>query len=291
MPVASLVRWLLEEKISFCLHEGVARGLMDRRLLSEATCAAHSVADLAAGADVILSFGGDGTLLNSAHEVGTRGTPILGVNIGRLGFLAEVEEGHLRETIRRLERGEYRIEERMVLSIEAADGTELETDWALNEVVIERAGASKMISVDVTVDGVYLNNYWADGLIIATPTGSTAYSLSTGGPIMAPGCGAVILTPIAPHTLTVRPIVLQDSVRIEARVSTGGEPFVVSADGISSPIERDGVDLHIRRAEHTVNLVKLPEQHYFHTIRTKLMWGARHGIDSVEPSDSDTGRT
>jgi len=275
-PVASLSAWMLDQGIEFCLHESVAAGLIRRALLDATICSQRSERDLAGSVDVVLSFGGDGTLLNTAHEVGERGTPILGVNIGRLGFLAEIEEAGLQDSIRRLEAGDYRIEPRMVLSAEAR-GADLAANWALNEFVLERAGSSKMIAVDVRVDGDFLNNYWCDGLILATPTGSTAYSLSTGGPIMAPGCGAVILTPIAPHTLTVRPIVLPDTSVIEARVESRGQPYVISADGISSLIEHDSVTLTIRRGAHTVNLVKLPEQHYFQTIRTKLMWGARHG--------------
>ena len=276
-PVAALVDWMLSEGIEFCLHEHVATGLLARKLLSARVCAAHSEHDLSANADVIFSFGGDGTLLNTAHSIGARETPILGVNIGRLGFLAEIEEGHLREAIGRLERGEYRIERRMVLGCDAGPAVRLEAGWALNEFVIERAGASKMISIDVTVDGVYLNNYWADGLIIATPTGSTAYSLSTGGPIMAPGCGTIILTPIAPHTLTVRPIVLPDTAEVVARVRAEGHPYVISGDGRSTLIKSEDVQITIRRAGHDVQLVKLPEQDYFQTIRTKLMWGARPG--------------
>ena len=276
-PVATLAAWFLENDIEFCLRQDVAAGLISRRLLDVAVCAERTEQDLAGSADVVLSFGGDGTLLRTAHEVGDRAKPILGVNIGRLGFLAEVEETRVRETIQLLEAGEYRIEGRMVLDGTTSHGYALEADWALNEFVIERAGASKMISVDVSVDGVYLNNYWADGLIIATPTGSTAYSLSTGGPIMAPGCGAIILTPIAPHTLTVRPIVLPDTVVVTARVHSDSHPYVISADGMSTLINEDGVELTVRRADHDVNLVKLPGQDYFQTIRSKLMWGARGG--------------
>ena len=276
-PVAALAQWLLDEGIEFCMSEDVAAGLVARGLLRDTVCSARTEKDLAAASDVVLSFGGDGTLLRTAHEVGTRATPILGVNIGRLGFLAEVEEAHLRRTIQRLEAGDYRIEGRMVLRGRTSDDAALSADWALNEFVIERAGASKMVAIDVTVDGIYLNRYWADGLIFATPTGSTAYSLSAGGPIMTPGCGAVILTPIAPHTLTVRPIVLPDTAVIKARVHSEGQPYVISADGFSTLIRTDGIELSIRRAGHDVNLVKLPEQDYFQTIRSKLMWGARSG--------------
>lgn len=274
-PVADLVHWMVREDIPFRLHRNVAEGLITRGLLDENLCASHGVERLAEHVDVILSFGGDGTLLNSAHEIGERGTPILGVNIGRLGFLADVEVAHMRETVQRLLAGDYRIEARMVLEAQADNGAELRARWALNEFVLMRSGETSMVSIEVKVDGAPLNVYWADGLIIATPTGSTAYSLSVGGPILVPGCGAVVLTPIAPHALTARPIVLPDRSVIEARVLNYERPYVVTADGKSSVLTNQPLRLTIRRARHTVNLIKLPEQHFFQTLRSKLMWGVR----------------
>jgi NAD+ kinase len=274
-PAAQLVSWLLKQDVAFCLHADVAQGLADRQFVDRALCAERTGRDLAGNVDVILSFGGDGTLLNSAHEVGDRGTPILGINIGRLGFLADIEVAYVQQAIEHLEQGDYRIEPRMVLEARLEDGIELVKPWALNEFVIERSGLAKLMSITVTVDGSYLNEYWADGLIIATPTGSTAYSLSVGGPIMVPDCGAVILTPIAPHTLTVRPIVLPDHAVIEARVLNNRQPYVIAADGVSMSVSKDDIKITIRRAAHVVNLVKLPDQHYFKTIRSKLMWGLR----------------
>ncbi|WP_457653863.1 NAD(+)/NADH kinase [Rhodocaloribacter sp.] len=274
-PVADLVHWMVREDIPFRLHRNVAEGLITRGLLDEKLCASHGVERLAEHVDVILSFGGDGTLLNSAHEIGERGTPILGVNIGRLGFLADVEVAHMRETVHRLLAGDYRIEARMVLEAQADNGAELRARWALNEFVLMRSGETSMVSIEVKVDGAPLNVYWADGLIIATPTGSTAYSLSVGGPILVPGCGAVVLTPIAPHALTARPIVLPDRSVIEARVLNFERPYVVTADGKSSVLTNQPLRLTIRRARHTVNLIKLPEQHFFQTLRSKLMWGVR----------------
>lgn len=278
IPVARLAAWLMEQGLDFCMKDDLARGLADRGLLDASVCAAHTVADLGAAAELILSFGGDGTMLHSAHEVGLRGTPILGVNIGRLGFLADVEVGQVQEAIRRLERGDYRTEHRMALAAEIRGEDRSETRWALNEFVIERSGPSGMLSIDVSVDGVYLNEYWADGLIIATATGSTAYSLAVGGPIIAPGCDVFILTPLAPHSLTVRPIVLPGTSVIEARVVDHQQPYVLAADGRSTAFHEHDLRFVIRRAAHTVNLVKLPEQHYFQTLRSKLMWGVlRHG--------------
>jgi len=146
--------------------------------------------------------------------------------------------------------------------------------------VIDRSGAAGLIEIEVTVDETPLNTYWADGLIIGTPTGSTAYSLSTGGPIIAPGVEAVILTPIAPHTLTVRPIVLPADVTITCRVLQNDQPYVFAADGRSTMFDEHDLEFSVEQAAHTVNLVKLPGQHFFHTLRSKLMWGVRRSDDS-----------
>ncbi len=274
-PVAQLLCWLETQGLEARLHPAVASGLVARGLLPEAQATSLKAQDLAAEVDILLSFGGDGTLLQSAHLAGRRGTPVLGINIGRMGFLADVEVEQVREAIRMIEAGNYHLEARMVLEAELEDGPLAELPWALNEFVIDRSGLAGLITIDVTVDGVVLNRYWADGLIFSTPTGSTAYSLSAGGPIVSPACEVVILTPIAPHTLTLRPIVLPASVEIEVRVYTGGQPYVLAADGRSQLIHREGQRITIRKAAHTVNLVKLPGQHYFQTLRTKLMWGAR----------------
>jgi NAD+ kinase len=208
--------------------------------------------------------------------VGARGTPLLGINIGRLGFLADVEVGQVREAIQHLARGTYSIEPRLVLAAGVdLDGTR-RNYWALNEFVIARGGPVSLINIDVTVDGTPLNTYWADGLIMATPTGSTAYSLAVNGPIVMPGSDVVILSPLAPHSLSVRPFVLPAEAVIEARVDGKEQPCVLAADGQSILLDKIQSTLTIRRADHRVNLVKLPGQHYFQTLRSKLMWGVRN---------------
>ena len=279
-PVAELVRWFMTESVPFLLQSEIADGLADRGLLSSETCHQHRSDAPAADTDIILSFGGDGTMLLSAHEVGTHETPILGVNIGRLGFLAEIEVSQLPETIRCLEKGDYRIEPRMLLSADVRDESGTASYWALNEFVIERSGSAGLLSIRVAIDGIHLNDYWADGLIISTPTGSTAYSMSVGGPIVAPGSSVVILTPLAPHSLTVRPIVLPASAVIEASVIRNEQPYVLAYDGRSRAFEHgdDPIAFRFSQASHVVNLIKLPEQHFFQTLRSKLMWGVlRHG--------------
>ena len=272
-PIAEFTHWMRASTIPFVLDKPVAEGLLERALVMPEVVEAHSRANLPNESEVILSFGGDGTLLTTAHTVGARETPILGVNMGRLGFLADTEVLQLKDTILQLEKGKYRIESRMVLEARF-DGEEgADTQWALNDFVIERSMTPQLISVEVEVDASPLTTYWSDGLIIATPTGSTAYSLSVGGPILVPDCGVMVLTPIAPHTLTVRPIVLPDTVVISIRVPNN--PFVLASDGRSTSFEDSGGTLTIRRAQHSVKLIKLPAQDYYHTLRSKLRWSGK----------------
>ena len=279
-PVAELTRTLHRKGLPFCLHRDVGRGLEERDLVDAAFCAEYTTDDLAESADLLLSFGGDGTILRSAHQVGTRGTPILGVNIGRLGFLTKVNVDELGGAIERLEAGDYAVERRMTLacSVDGAPEAEAATPfglptWALNDLVLDKSGTTSMIAIEAEADGAFLNTYWADGLIVSTPTGSTAYSLSAGGPIVAPATEAIVLTPIAPHTLTARPIVLPAATVLRLQVTTRGHPYVFAVDGQNAVVDASDVTFTIRRADHTVGLVTFPDRDYFSTIREKLKWG------------------
>ncbi len=294
-PVAQLIDWLHDHDLRYCLDAGIAAGLDERGRAVPDACAVESTQALAEATDVVLSFGGDGTLLRSAHDTGANDTPLLGVNIGRLGFLADTEVETITRAIQRMEAGDFRVERRMALEAEIDGHPNLNPRWALNEFVVDRSGATGLIKIEVTVDGSPLNTYWADGLIVATPTGSTAYSLSTGGPIITPGCEVVILTPIAPHTLTVRPIVLPNTAEIQMRVLENDQPYVFAADGRSTVFEQQQLAVTVRQAAHTVNLIKFPDQDYFKTLRSKLMWGAVGHLDgdaaeSLE-SVSSTGKS
>lgn len=280
-PVARLVRWLEDRGRDFCLHAPVAHGLHERDLISASVCSERSAVELAHQSDVVLSFGGDGTLLRTAHITGPNDTPLLGVNIGRLGFLADIEVEQLTTALEKIDKGEYTVEERLVLQATISDHGTFGTQWAMNEFVLDRSGSTGLMRIEVHVDGDPLNTYWADGIIVATPTGSTAYSLSTGGPILMPGVGAILLTPIASHTLTVRPIVLSSDVTVRARVLSDDQPYVFAADGRSTLLEDQGYTFSICKAPHTVNLVKLDDQHFFHTLRSKLMWGM-HRTDASD---------
>ncbi|NND70341.1 MAG: ATP-NAD kinase [Rhodothermales bacterium] len=273
-PVLNLLKWLGESNIPYLLNPSVAKGLSVRHPDANPLIDGKVSDDLENAADIILSFGGDGTFLNTAFEVGTSGTPILGINIGRLGFLADVDVQIVERAIREMEAGRHHIETRMALEVQV-NGDRDNLMWALNELVITRSGAASLISIDVSVDGNHLNTYWADGLVIATPTGSTAYSLSAGGPILSPGARSIILTPLAPHALTVRPIVLPDTSIITARVLEDSLPFVYAPDGKSVLVDDVETSFRISKADHTVNLVKLANSDFFETLRSKLMWGYR----------------
>ena len=273
-PVVALIRVLSEKQIPFLLNPSVAKGLIARGMGDE--FAEDLICeDLARRADIILSFGGDGTFLNTAFEVGLEETPILGINIGRLGFLADVEVNIIDQAICEIEEGTHHIEKRMVLDIEYSDENGSSSVWALNELVITRSGASALISIDVSVDGHSVNTYWADGLVFATPTGSTAYSLSAGGPIIVPSAQNIILTPLAPHSLTVRPMVLPDTSIVTANVLPDSSPYVYAYDGKSVIVDNSTGAFRISKANHSVNLVKLSDSDFFETLRSKLMWGYR----------------
>jgi len=280
-PAARTVDWLREHDFEFWIHTPIADGLVERELVSPSVVRNHRTDDIAHAVDLVLSFGGDGTLLRTAHLAGSNDTPILGVNIGRLGFLADIEVEQLPDALTSIEAGDYVVEERMVLQAHTSSEA-FDTEWAVNDFVIDRSGSAGLIKIEVAVNGTPLNTYWADGLIVATPTGSTAYSLSNGGPIITPGVNAVILTPIAPHSLTVRPIVLPADATLSCQVPGDDLPYVFAADGKSTMFDEFGHCFTIDRAEHTVDLVKLPGQHFFHTLRSKLMWGAHRSEDPHE---------
>lgn len=274
-PVAELIQWMHERDIDYCLHPLIAEGLRVRQTLDAALLDEHCTANLGLDADIVLSFGGDGTLLNTAHEIGIHQTPLLGVNIGRLGFLADVEIGQVQQAVAEILAGRYRIEPRLVLAAEFEIEGERKQYWALNEFVLARGSPLAMISLDVKVDDIPLNTYWADGLIFATPTGSTAYSLSVGGPIVMPGSDVILISPLSPHTLTVRPFVLPASCRIEVQVDAGDQAYLLAADGKSKLIDEQRLPITVRQARHRIHLIKLLDQHYFQTLRNKLAWGVR----------------
>lgn len=223
--------------------------------------------------DFAVSLGGDGTFLRAASRVALKGTPLIGVNMGRLGFLADVLPSEVADAFDCIYGGQYRLEDHSALLL-STDGAPVEGNpIALNDIAVLKRDNASMITIHARIDGEYLVTYQADGLVVATPTGSTAYSLSNGGPIIVPQTGIVCLTPVAPHSLNVRPIVIRDSCRIELEVESRSHNFLVAVDGRSEKL-REGTKVIIAKAPQPIHIVKRPGQRYFATLRSKMMWGA-----------------
>ena len=221
------------------------------------------------GADIIIAMGGDGTMLHTAHLVKFSSKPVLGINTGKLGFMANVQPDQVESALELILRGDFSIDKRTLLQANSGGN---ETRYALNEFLFSRKDTSSMISLTVEYDGKLINDYWVDGLIVSSPSGSTAYNLSAGGPIVLPGTPVMLLTPINPHTLTTRPLVLPSNKILTVKTSETPENILFSYDGISIPHNRK-LDVGIKQSEYSVHLIQLPDQNYFETLRNKLMWG------------------
>lgn len=229
--------------------------------------------ELPTNIDFIFSIGGDGTLLNSINVVKNSGIPILGINTGRLGFLSGVGTEEIDYAINALVKKEFTIDNRSLLKLSTQNNLFNDLNVALNEITIRANNTNSMITIHAYLNDTLLNSYWADGLIISTPTGATAYSLSCGGPIVSPNCENFVITPIAPHNLNVRPIVISDKDIIKLKVEGRVDNFLVSLDSRSQIITSD-IELIISKADYQINLVRLSNHDFLSTLRKKLMWGA-----------------
>lgn len=222
--------------------------------------------------DFLISIGGDGTLLDAVCLVGSLEIPILGLNTGRMGFLATAATDRISEVIEYLATGNFQIESRSLISLECIRRLFNGVNFALNEFTIHKRDTSSMITVHTYIDGKYLNSYWADGLIVSTPTGSTGYSLSCGGPLITPGAKSFVITPVSPHNLNVRPIIVSDECEISFEIEGRSEKFLLSLDSRSTSISSE-TKLSVKKAPFSAKLVKLPHYHFFDTLRQKLNWG------------------
>lgn len=228
--------------------------------------------ELVAKANYVISLGGDGTMLETTALVRKSNIPVLGVNTGRLGFLATVNKDDLERAVKMLLSGKFSLDQRVLIEISGCNNCFGDVNYALNEFTIHKQESGAMIHIDTYVDGVFLNSYFADGLIVSTPTGSTAYSLSCGGPIMMPDSNNFIITPIAPHNLNVRPIIIPNKKEISFKVSGRAESFYVSLDSVTKTITSQA-EITIKLADFKFNLINLEGQHFFGTLRNKLLWG------------------
>lgn len=224
--------------------------------------------------DLLVSVGGDGTILRAITFVQDSGIPIIGINTGRLGFLATIQVDGIENAIQDIIDGKYKISERSLLTVETTpennDITSL--NFALNEIAVSRKNTTSMITVDTHLDGEYLTSYWSDGLIVSTPTGSTGYSLSCGGPVITPGTNSFVLTPIAPHNLSARPLVIPDTTEIQLKVNGREEQHLVSLDSRIATLD-NGTIIKIKKAPFKIKMIDLLNESFLITLRKKLLWG------------------
>ena len=229
--------------------------------------------DLKSGYDLMISLGGDGTFLKAVSYIRDSRVPILGINTGRLGFLSNLSKLQIAQTLQRFNDGQYEFQKRSLLRVHTENDLFADENFALNELTLQKKDTSSMIKVHAHIGDKFLNTYWADGLIVATPTGSTAYNLSCGGPIITPGCQVHILTPIAPHNLNVRPVVVPDHMPISLQVEGRDRTYLLSLDGHSQHIKQ-GEKVTITKAEFMINVVKFEDNNFLDTIRNKMFWGS-----------------
>lgn len=270
--VATLLNLLKTYEAEVCICREFHRFLTSKLHLDITPAALFDGDDFTA--DMVICMGGDGTFLKAAARVGRKDIPILGINTGRLGFLADISPEEMKTTLDEIHNKHYTVEERSVLQLRSDNNTLFtESPYALNEIAVLKRDSSSMISIHTAINGAPLTTYQADGLVIATPTGSTAYSLSVGGPVIVPHSKTIAITPVAPHSLNVRPIVICDDWEITLDVESRSHNFLVAIDGRSESCP-ENTRLHISRADYSIKVVKRFNHIFFDTLRNKLMWGA-----------------
>jgi len=271
--VKELFSLAIPHDIEFYIENSFYKLLNTKFISQEKLKIFSSYKDLNSSFDLMITIGGDGTLLRSISFVRDLEIPIIGINTGRLGFLATLNQDLLHSELTKIVAGEYKIENRTLLEVEVkGNKTISEFAIALNEVTVGRKNTTSMIKIKTNLDGEYLNSYWADGLIISTPTGSTGYSLSCGGPIMSPLSQTLSLTPIAPHNLNARPLVISDETKIELSVSGREKSHLVSLDSRIISLENETL-ITIKKAKFKINIAYLEENTFYKTLRNKLLWG------------------
>lgn len=268
--IPELLEWLSARNLKYCLDIELAKYL--QLPFHVEYC---QLGTLARQTDIVLAFGGDGTILSTARAIGDSGVPILGVNLGGLGFLTEVVLEELYPTLENIINRQFSIIERMVLQATVRDQDQETVFWGLNDVVIDRGGFSRVIRIDVSVDGNYLNTYLGDGIIIATPTGSTAYSLSSFGPILFPNVDGMIINPICPHSLTIRPVVVPGNSIIRVVPHLRQSVITMSVDGQVSQqfLKTATIEIILRKADYCIRWIQRESKNFNELLRKKLNWG------------------
>jgi NAD+ kinase len=248
--------------------------LYDKKIVAKEYQTFDSQTELDSTFDMLISIGGDGTILRAATLVRDSGVPILGVNAGRLGFLASVQKDKIDDFLQLVIEKKYTLSPRTLLSLDCSPTINdiHEINFAMNEITVSRKDTTSMITIETYLNGEFLNSYWADGLIIATPTGSTGYSMSCGGPIFTPEVNSFVITPIAPHNLNARPLVIPDDTEIRLKVSGREEYYLVSLDSRIASVKNDSI-LTIKKTNFKINMVEITNETFLKTLRNKLLWG------------------
>lgn len=267
-----LLNKLMNEGISIVIAEEFYDFIRSRMIFSGEVSTFNKQADLEGKADFMISLGGDGTMLDAITYIGNSGIPVMGINLGRMGFLSGIHKEEIDQAIDSLVQGHYKVDRRSLLRLETKQNLFGQFNYALNELTINKKGTGSMILVYVYVNNVLLNAYWGDGIIVATPTGSTAYSLSCNGPIIAPDSENFVITPIATHNLTVRPVVIPDKSELKLRVEGRISEFLIGLDSRYETIDAT-TEMIVRKEDFQINLVQRLNDNFFTTIRQKLLWG------------------
>lgn len=254
------------------LYEDFYRQVSERIRFQREPALFRSYGQLRDEARILISVGGDGTLLDTITLIRDSGIPVLGINTGRLGFLSAVAVDEVQAVAESLMQGDYSLDKRSMIQLHSPDHNFGDENFALNELTVLKRDNSSMIAINAYVDDLYLNTYWADGLIVSTPTGSTGYSLSCGGPIVSPDSNTLVITPIATHNLTVRPVIIADSSQVKLRISGRTQEYLVILDSRSTPLSTS-VELLITKAPFSINLLCVGQKDFYKTIRNKLAWG------------------
>lgn len=272
--IQQILETLQKRKVEICIEKKFFNQINKNNAISNNLKGITTFSSIDTSYDFFFSIGGDGTILKSVTYVGNLGIPIIGINTGRLGFLATIPKEKIKECINQIFDEEFIISERSLLSLETdAEDTEIgELNFALNEVAVNRKNTTSMIKVETHINDEHLTSYWSDGLIVATPTGSTGYSLSCGGPIIDPSTNSIILTPIAPHNLNARPFVIPDSSKVTLKVSGREKTFLVSLDSRIITL-KNNTTITIKKSPFTIKMVQLPNDSFIKTLRGKLLWG------------------
>ncbi|PWA06959.1 NAD kinase [Flavobacterium psychrotolerans] len=263
-----------KNNVEMVIEEVFSEMLYEKKIIKKEYKTFNSHTELDATFDMFISIGGDGTILRAATLVRKSEIPILGINAGRLGFLASIQKENIEAFLQLVIEKKYTISPRTLLSLNCSPKNEAIQDinFAMNEITVSRKDTASMITIETYLNGEYLNSYWADGLIIATPTGSTGYSMSCGGPILIPEVKSLVITPIAPHNLNARPLVIPDKTEIRLKVSGREENYLVSLDSRIASVKNESV-LIIKKTPFKINMVEIPEETFLKTLRNKLLWG------------------